>query len=334
MPSRLGKNIKMEKCFYKSNVQEVKFIDNKETTVENIRQAFKQCTALQLVDFGQLDLQTVQQIDNLFDSCENLTKIKGNINLESAESANEAFKNCRCFTEIDFRKVNLKHIKSMDGMFENCVSLTNIHLGEIENEIEQSSRTFRNCESLHCLKAEYYVKVNKVEYMFSDTDNMKEIDTRNWFTQGSNIESMQGFIYKSKCQKFSTDFEISIGHRLIVNNCIQNCDNLTEINFFGRVILESAPPIKSEQYEKIQINKQFIKDNPSLKEINFFGGLYIKQKKVRFQLIQNCNNLRIIRSQNRLDINYLISNIISLEQKVKNIYSYSENGLFVYEIVI
>lgn len=329
----LQKCVELKEQFKRSKVRSVEFCNSNNAVVCNVNSAFEACDNLEIIKFKNLDFQKVQQIEYIFQQCgklSNLDKILENIDLSSVECADAAFKGCDKLKAFDFRKCKLIKVRSMREMFESCLMLREVHIGNTQNYIESAENMFGNCVSLKVASQDSPLRLYKrMRAMFYGTRKLIQLDAIGLIEQCSSACDMHYFMYGSGCISFKTDFNFDIDCGIVVNNQIQECEFLRDITFTGKVTLGS----RYTSGEALNPNKSWIKNNKSLEEINFIGGLHIKQKKIKFNMIQGCNNLRIIRSQNKIDIEYVLNHLASFDRPLKGVYSYKQDDLYVYELI-
>lgn len=98
------------------------------STVTDMSELFKGCTALTSVDLGSLNTQAVTNMSGLFEGCENLS-------------------------ELDLSNLDTHAVTNMSGMFKGCKSLQTLTFGNTFNtaQVTDIHEMFQGCESLQSL---------------------------------------------------------------------------------------------------------------------------------------------------------------------------------------
>ena len=98
------------------------------STVTDMSELFKGCTALTSVDLGSLNTQAVTNMSGLFEGCENLS-------------------------ELDLSNLDTHAVTNMSGMFKGCKSLQTLTFGDSFNttQVTDIHEMFQGCESLQSL---------------------------------------------------------------------------------------------------------------------------------------------------------------------------------------
>ena len=98
------------------------------STVTDMSELFKGCTALTSVDLGSLNTQAVTNMSGLFEGCENLSV-------------------------LDLSSLNTHAVTNMSGMFKGCKSLQTLTFGNTFNtaQVTDIHEMFQGCESLQSL---------------------------------------------------------------------------------------------------------------------------------------------------------------------------------------
>lgn len=316
----LAENVNLSKCFLNQNAERVQFSKTEYTKVLKCTQAFDGCQMLKTVDLGNLDFSQVESTDSMFRECRKLIDIKGDPKFSNVFESTEMFKECTNLEFLDLKHLGFQRLKYISQMFKGCSHLYKIKINDNQSTIIDASNIFSYCVRLKEIECDTPLIIDgQAQSMFVCTQVIDIINTSKFISDKSKISNTRELVSLTKAREISLGFDIVVDKDGNQFRTISRCLELEKINFMGKVIIGK------------RANQTFIVDNPRLKEINFYGGLYINCDTV-FNFISKCDNLSILRQSNELNINKMISSLISSQHTVSQISSYKQGGLYIYEI--
>ncbi|MBQ8374062.1 MAG: leucine-rich repeat protein [Clostridia bacterium] len=178
-----------------TSLKAVYFIDAQEQAIADAnlklihKWAFKDCTALETVDFSNVKTFTV---------------------------AAEVFKNCTSLSNIvDFEKIGTLH----DRAFENCVSLTGVNLSGLHLSGEE---VFKGCEKLQTVITAQYTAIG--EKMFAGLEKLESVVIHSPKVGAGAFENCTGLKSVTFVAEENTDVVFEIGA-----NAFKNCAALASV---------------------------------------------------------------------------------------------------------
>lgn len=135
-----------------SNVKKIIFEDGIKSG-STLRNAFRNCTNLTKVDFGNLDTRNLEDMKNLFYGDESLEEI----NVSSFDTSNVTdlsymFYNCKSIKKIDLSNFDTSNAVSMQYLFYNCNSLEYLNIINFDTVNTSYFHTAFGYETIESLK--------------------------------------------------------------------------------------------------------------------------------------------------------------------------------------
>lgn len=117
----------------------------------NASNAFRGLTKVTSLDLTGWDTSNVTTMTSMFDTCSNLTEIKGinSLNTSKVILMNNIFYGCKSLTSLDLSNWDVHNVTNLQFAFYGCLSLTNnpIKNWELDNVVNLSSM-FSNCKAM------------------------------------------------------------------------------------------------------------------------------------------------------------------------------------------
>ena len=118
-------------------------------SLENIFSTY-QPTKITSLDFSNCKLETLKNLNSLFNGCSSLTSINfGGLKTEIVENMAGMFQNCTKLESVDLSQISTSSVKNMSSMFEDCSGLKSLNLSTfITSKVETMNSIFYACLSL------------------------------------------------------------------------------------------------------------------------------------------------------------------------------------------
>ena len=182
------------------------------------------------LDLSNLDVSSVEDMNNMFYNCRNITSINFGDNFDTSNVTNMQymFYGCNKLTTLDLNNLDTQNVKDMQYMFYYCYNLTSIDLSNFDtSNATNMSNMFRNCNALTTLDVSNLdtQNVKDMQYMFGYCSKLTTLDVSNFDT--SNVTNMSGIFYD--CPLTSLDLSSwDVGKVTSVSNAFYNCKALTD----------------------------------------------------------------------------------------------------------
>lgn len=171
--------ISLESAFQSSyKLKKVEFENLNLSTVPEIQNCFKSCVSLKSIIFPPLEQieyeqkNRVEDMAGTFDGCESMRDYRflENMDLQKVRKMQSTFKDNSSLVYIDFGKLNLESVEDMTNTFCFCGKLESIgqgNNGEIISlpKLKDMTNTFMNCPRLHQFSFKYF-KLPSLETMY------------------------------------------------------------------------------------------------------------------------------------------------------------------------
>ena len=215
------------------NLTEMENIENIDTSqVKSMRGLFDTCTSLQTIDVSSFNTTHVNNMENMFAYCNNLTQILGleklntkkvesmasmfyyctnlqSLNLSNFDTSNVTnmgwmFCKCESLTSLDMISFNTSNVTNMESMFAHCRNLTEIlNLEKLDtSKVENMTSMFYHCENLKQLNVNSFntSKVKTMGWMFEQCISLITLDVSSFDMR--NVTNMNGMF--SGCKNLMT----------------------------------------------------------------------------------------------------------------------------------
>ena len=138
---------------YCYNLEVVNFGNIDTSSVEDMSYLFSECSKIVSIDLSNFDFSKVRWMDSMFDSCSNLENIRfGNSVTSSVETLYRIFFGCQNLTSIDLSNFDTSKVQDMSDMFQGCSSLEYLNLSHFTTpNILNINSMFSGCTSLKYL---------------------------------------------------------------------------------------------------------------------------------------------------------------------------------------
>ena len=170
---------------YKVNVEiedkHLRYLDEKEFNITNGSLYYNKKGIIRI---NLYFVSPLTNLDHMFEGCKDIIYIDfSHIQLPSIENMSQTFKGCEKLNKVILTSIDTSKVESMYSLFENCVKL--IEIRGIESfktsSLNNISRMFYNCTDLFIanLSAFNIDKIDNINEIFSNNENLKYIDLRN-----------------------------------------------------------------------------------------------------------------------------------------------------------
>lgn len=169
----------------------------------NCNDMFMSKTALQVVDFTNLDTSDVCNMRRMFYGCTKLASVNvGLLNTDNVRSTAYMFYNCSSLTMVDASAWTLPMNTMAEYMFYGCAALETIRGAEEWNMSQCVSidYMFYGCNSFVVLDLSGWdvASLKTAQYTFSNMENIVRLDLSNWNLPSKMVNTSYMF---SKCSK-------------------------------------------------------------------------------------------------------------------------------------
>ena len=151
--------------------------------VLNINDMFNYCINIKKIKFPQKNIENIINMSYMFNYCKNLSKIElSNFNTEKVVSMAGMFQHCEQLKDANLSNFNAKNVTQFSCMFNNCYNLTKISFPKNFNaeKVMFMAWMFYGCEKLEQidLTSFNFDNVYEKNNMFEDCDNLREIKVK------------------------------------------------------------------------------------------------------------------------------------------------------------
>lgn len=181
---------------------------------------------------------------NLFNGCENLTKIDlSGFETDNITAMYRMFQGCSSLTSEELnaslKNINTSKVTNMIDMFYGCSLLTNLDLSAFDTiNVTNMSYMFQNCSSLTNLDLSTFNTTNVVNmsYMFDGCRSLTDLNLNFNIFSTSNVTNMSCMF--QNCSSL-TDLDLStfdvanITGSANILNMFRDCSSLTDLNLRG-----------------------------------------------------------------------------------------------------
>ena len=232
-PQKFFKNEVVRKWLGR-NVWGIECIQPGKIKQNDLSELFKNYTALYYVDISNINLSSVEKMEDMFYGCSNLTNILANWqSVNRCTDMSGLFYNCSSLKDLSLfiKTVNVTNVEKMDYLFSGCSNLENIDCGgwwKLKSIIS-ISHLFDNCGNVKNITLpQVGTNLQDISYMFADCKNLEMISSFDTF-HTSNVKNMNGVFYGCKSLTF-LDLPAFYGKTESMEEMFAYCDNLTNIN--------------------------------------------------------------------------------------------------------
>ncbi|MCR5201890.1 MAG: DUF285 domain-containing protein [Lachnospiraceae bacterium] len=182
--------------FYKSNCEVLDLTELDTSDTEDMFYFFASCCYLKEIrGLENLDVSKVANMSYTFQGCENLKTLDlSNWKTDKLNNIQSCFNSCSNLKEIKgLNNLNVLNVTNMSYMFYNCHNIETLDISNWQtNNLSDIQSIFKDCRNLKEIKGLNNLNVSKVQnmdYMFSDCNNIKTTDLTGW--QTDNLRSME-----------------------------------------------------------------------------------------------------------------------------------------------
>lgn len=177
---------------YFTALEDVDFSNLDTSNVTDMSNMFYNCTSLINLDLSDLNTSNVINMSEMFGLCNSLESL----NLEYFDTSraidiSSMFTSCLKIENLDVSHFDTSNVTKIDGIFSYCEELTNIDLKHWNTSlIEDFSNMFFNCTVLTELDLSHFDTSSAINmtYMFDNCTNLVSLNLSNWNT--SNVTDM------------------------------------------------------------------------------------------------------------------------------------------------
>lgn len=194
----------------------------------NTSYMFGECNALHSLDISTLDMSKVYDMSQMFQGCMVPELDFSNINLSNVRNMNNAFSYCYGLTSIKLS--HLANVANMGSAFQECTLLEYAELSIPSTNLVDMSGLFHSCSSLKDVKfsspTSSKIKVNGVNGMFNSCGALKAL---NLPFDTKNVTDMSYMFYNcTGLHSLSLNFDMN--NVVTASDMFSGCADLTDIN--------------------------------------------------------------------------------------------------------
>lgn len=232
------RGLDLSEAFYNINVSRIQIRFDHPERVISLESAFQFAYKLKEIEFENLNLSTVPELQNCFKSCVNLQSIVFPP-LEQIEYEQEnrvenmacTFNGCKSMRDYRFLEdIDLQKVRKMRSTFENNNSLVYIDLGKLNLEsVEDMKNTFSFCGKLEIIgqgNNDEIISLPKLKDMtntFFYCQSLKEFSFK--YFKLPSLETMYRAFYNSGIE--SIDFgDVELPGLMNMQDCFNRCFQL------------------------------------------------------------------------------------------------------------
>ena len=139
---------------------------------------FYECSNIIEIDMKDTDLSEVEKMNDMFNYCINLKKVKLPDNIKKVTDMRYMFNYCKNLEKFEGEKFDTENVTNMSGMFQHCEKIKSIKLDNFDTrKVVQMGCMFNNCYELEKLTLKF--NTNEVKFMpwlFYGCEKLKELD--------------------------------------------------------------------------------------------------------------------------------------------------------------
>ena len=172
---------------------------------QNLRDVFRDMTALKNISFNNLDTSLTTNMMGMFYGCSSLTaldlssfntsKVTG-MGGNGGEWGAPMFGDCVNLISLDLGYFNTLKVTNMSSMFSGCTKLVQLDVSSFNtSKVTNMSNMFKNCNSLKKIDVDYFDTSNVTDMgsMFYGCWSLSKLDVTNFNT--SNVTSISWMFY-------------------------------------------------------------------------------------------------------------------------------------------
>lgn len=200
------RDLNLQGAFCNTSVSRIQISFDHPERVVSLESAFQSSYKLKEVEFENLNLSTVPELQNCFKSCVNLQSIVfpplGQIEYEQenrVENMAGTFDGCKSMKDYQFLEgMDLQKVRKMQSTFENNDSIVYIDLGELNLEsVEDMTNTFCFCGKLKSIGQDNNNKIISLP-------KLKDMNNTSQYCQSLKEFSFQNFRLPSLERMYET----------------------------------------------------------------------------------------------------------------------------------
>lgn len=273
--NKSDRDLDLSEAFYNIDVSRIQIRFDHPERVTSLKGAFQTLYNLKEVEFENLNLSTVPELQNCFKSCISLQSIifppLEQIEYEQenrVENMAGAFNGCKSLKDYRFlENMDLQKVKDMKSTFKDNNNLVYIDLGKLNLEsVEDMTSTFEFCGKLESIgqgKNNEIINLPRLKNMsatFQRCQRLKEFSFQNF--RLPSLEDMSETFFSQGLQ--SVDFaNVQVPRLMNMQSCFSRCDQLQKARL--AIVQDNS---KAVRYRKA-INMQLLFNaDPNLKTID------------------------------------------------------------------
>lgn len=275
--NKSDKDLDLHGAFCNINVSRIQIRFDHPERVTSLESAFQFVYKLKEVEFENLNISTVLNLQNCFESCTDLQSVifptLDQIEYEQqnrVENMAGTFKECRSMKDYRFLEdMDLQKVRKMQSTFKENNSLVYIDLGKLNLEsVEDMTNTFCFCKKLtsvvdteesDCKTFVNLPKLKDMTHTFMNCPRLSQFSFKNF--KLPSLETMYGAFYNSGIE--SIDFgDVELPRLMNMRDCFSQCFQLQK----ARLAINQGKdsPIKNRK----AINMQgLFESSPNLRQI-------------------------------------------------------------------
>lgn len=214
-----------------TNLEEIDFTDSDTSKVTNMYGLFNNCTALKEVDISNINTSNVTNMSAMFQSCTQLNKVNlAGIDTTNVTNMSFMFSSCGVEEIRGFENIDTANVTNMSAMFQNCKNLTNFDLSGLDTDnVIDMSCMFNGWEGeLPDFSNFDTGKVTKMQAMFQNCKNAKELDLTSFDTQ--NVTDMSQMFYGWEGKEIPDISSFDTKNVTNMMDMFGKCENLTNVD--------------------------------------------------------------------------------------------------------
>ena len=156
-------------------------IFNFKKNLDSLENLFAHIDNLIEVDFSNLDIENIETMSSIFNSCGSLSKVNFDNKTPNLKNMSYMFYKCNKLTQVNLN-LNTSNVIAMDYMFFGCGIIEHIDISNFQLErLINSENMFTTCQKLTEIKFNENTKtenLEKMSSMFQDCSVLKYINTK------------------------------------------------------------------------------------------------------------------------------------------------------------
>lgn len=153
--------------------------------IQNLDETFKDCWALENLDFSKVQLKdNLTQMIQTFSNCEQIQELDLQmIDTSNVASFMQCFKCCNSLQKLDIHTWKFDKARNMQEMFSGCLRLQNLDTSRWNlSNVQYMTETFMRCWELRVIDQSHW-RLDNIEDMsscFRGCKSLKKLDTSMW----------------------------------------------------------------------------------------------------------------------------------------------------------